>query len=87
MRSEIKNFVGKSVVVEGRVSAISQHGVCIEQIKVNNEIEVDHSWIQHGDNVIGNVRRGDHIVGEFIVGEYFKRGGVRDFNFKGGVII
>ena len=92
VRNEISQWVGKRVVIECEVSVPwdgERVGWCIQNGVVRRDgSEIDHSWIQVNDNewcsqVIGRkVRRGDKIQIRGVIGEYVKKGGVRDYNIQ-----
>ena len=92
VRNEISQKVGQEVSVRCQVSVPwdgRRVAWCVQKIVIDDEVEVDHSWIQIRDNpeiseVGRQSRRGDWIEFQAVIGEYFKRGGVRDFNIVGG---
>jgi hypothetical protein len=91
VRNEISQKVGQEVSVRGRVSVPwNGHRVawCVENIVVDGEIPIDHSWIQIPEcseevcELGRNVRRGDIVEFRAVVGKYYKKGGVVDYNFR-----
>lgn len=90
-RENIQQYINQEVNVRGEISAVSKFGICIQDIKVNDEVEVDHSWIQSSNNnFVGRVSRdviGRQVEFSAVVGQYQKRGGRVDYNFNEGVIV
>lgn len=92
VRTEINEKVGQNVHVRGQVSVPwdgQRVAWCLQKIVIDDEVEVDHSWIQIIDNpelneVGRNSRRGDWIEFEAVIGEYIKYGGIHDYNIIGG---
>lgn len=91
VRNEISEKFGQEVVVRGRVSVPwdgRRVAWCVENIVVDDEVPIDHSWIQIVDcsedvrEVGRSVRRGDIVEVRAVVGSYVKRGGVVDYNFQ-----
>ena len=92
VRNEISQKVGQEVKVRAQVSVPwdgRRVAWCIQKIVIDDEVPVDHSWIQINDNpelnqVGRDSHRGDWIEFNAIIGEYVKKGGVRDYNIVGG---
>jgi hypothetical protein len=92
VRVEIQEKVGQEVNVRARVSVPwdgRRVAWCVEKIVIDDEVEVDHSWIQVRDNpeindVIGRNPRGSWVEFKGVIGSYHKKGGVVDYNIQGG---
>lgn len=91
VRNEISEKVGQNVHVRAQISVPwNGHRVawCIQNIVIDNEIEVDHSWIQIRDNPqlndIGRNQQGQWIEFEATIGSYTKKGGCVDYNIQDG---
>lgn len=92
VRNEISQKVGKEVKVRAQVSVPwdgRRVAWCVQKIVVDDEVKVDHSWIQVKDNpemnhVGRNAKRGDWIEMTAVIGEYVKRGNVKDYNIQNG---
>lgn len=94
VRNEISEKVGQEVSVRCQVSVPwdgRRVAWCVQEIIIDGEVPVDHSWIQVNDNPelnqLGrNSNRGDWIEFQAVIGSYVKRGRIRDYNIIGGQV-